>query len=281
MRIAICISQELIPGSAESKKTGRTKKTNPFIGALLFVISIVLTVLTGPLGLIYGLFYKLFTAGFSGIGEFLLKIAISVDQLGNVIMQHLLNALWINKYGYKFGNRDETISSVIGKNKKLGALTSFGRFIDAILDRIDPNHSLNSIDYYVEPSDDIAEQLSWIYTRDRKILCLRDQKDQYCIPSVSRNQEDSDGETLFKMARDYFDVDLDIGSLQLEQIFLTALPDSKKYIRNSCYRGKFTGSIANRRHMVELCWLGLADKDAVSETDRKVFEYLSQKGELS
>ncbi|MBD1259380.1 hypothetical protein HZY62_02175 [Maribacter polysiphoniae] len=128
------------------------QKTSPFIGLLLFCISILLLVITGPLGFIYGILHSLFTKGFSGIGEFLLKIAISIDQLGNVMMQHLLNQLWIKKEGYRFGNRDETISSVLGKNKQNATLTGFGKAIDKILDIIDPNHSLNSIDYYVEPN---------------------------------------------------------------------------------------------------------------------------------
>ena len=137
----------------KKRSTAPDKKVNPFIGLLLFVISLVLMVLTGPLGFIYGLFHALFTKGFSGIGEFLLKIAISVDQLGNVIMQHLLNVLWVKKGGYQFGNRDETISSVLGKNKKDDTLTIFGVMIDNILEFIDPNHSLDSIDYYVQPNE--------------------------------------------------------------------------------------------------------------------------------
>jgi len=129
------------------------KKVNPIIGLLLFSLSIILILTTGPLGLIYGFFHTLFSRGFTGIGEFLLKIAISVDQLGNVIMQHLLNLLWVKKGGYKFGNRDETISSALGKNKQNNTLTGFGKSIDKILDIIDANHSMNSIDYYIEPND--------------------------------------------------------------------------------------------------------------------------------
>ena len=52
-----------------------------------------------------------------------------------------------------FGNRDETISSVIGKNKQLNTLTTFGKNMDRILEFIETDHSLNSIDYYVQPSE--------------------------------------------------------------------------------------------------------------------------------
>lgn len=135
----------------KNKNQENEKKANPLMGILLFIISIVLLVVTGPIGIIYGIFYSLITKSVSGIGEYFLEIAISVDQLGNVMMQHFLNLIWIRKNGYKFGNRDETISSVIGKNLKSDTLTGFGKFFDKVLNSLDPNHSLNSIDYYIEP----------------------------------------------------------------------------------------------------------------------------------
>ncbi|MGB5554468.1 MAG: NUDIX hydrolase, partial [Flavobacteriaceae bacterium] len=74
----------------KKEATRPDKKTNPFIGVLLFLISVLLLCITGPLGFIYGLLHSLFSKGFRGLGEYLLKIATSIDQLGNVIMQHLL-----------------------------------------------------------------------------------------------------------------------------------------------------------------------------------------------
>ncbi len=135
----------------KNKNQENERKANPFMGILLFIISIVLLVVTGPIGIIYGFFYSLFTRSVSGIGEYFLEIAISIDQLGNVTMQHFLNLIWIRKNGYKFGNRDETISSVIGKNLKSDTLTGFGKLLNRVLNSLDPNHSLNSIDYFIEP----------------------------------------------------------------------------------------------------------------------------------
>lgn len=251
------------------------------IGVLLFLISVVLMVLTAPLGLLYGLVYKLFRSGVRGIGEYLLKIAISIDQLGNVIMQHLLNLLWIKSGGYRFGNRDETISSVLGKNKKLGTLSGFGNLMDRFLDAIDPNHSLNSIDYYVQPSGQLLEEVAWIYTKDRQLLCLRTEGPAYKIPSAIRNPADSDGEILFKMVRDTLGVELDIGSIYLEHIFTIETEDPRQTIRKKCYRANFPGSPASTDHIESVSWLGLADRDAVSEIDKKVFDYLAAKGELA
>ena len=259
----------------------KSKKTNPFIGALLFLISIVLMIITGPLGFVYGLFYTLIKFGFGGIGEYFLKIAISIDQLGNVIMQYLLNTLWIKPGGYSFGNRDETISSALGKNKKQGTLTAFGRLVDAILDKIDPNHSLNSIDYYIEPSSDIIDQLAWIHTSDRRLLCLRDEGSVYRIPTTDKRLEDSDGEALFRMAKEDLGVELDIASLQRLELFQTKIKESNKILRKTCYKAKFIGALSNTNHITELCWLGLADRDAVNDVDRKIFDFLSERGELA
>jgi len=165
------------------KREQADRKIHPLIGLLLFLISIVLLLTTGVFGLIYGIFHSLVKRGFKGMGEYFLQIAISVDQLGNVLMQHLLNLLWIRRGGYAFGNRDETISSALGRNKRSGTLTSFGRVIDRLLDLIDPNHSLNSIDYYIEPSHQIIEAVSWVHLEEGKILSSRSEgKSRYYVP---------------------------------------------------------------------------------------------------
>ena len=137
------------------KQHGKDKRTHPFVGILLLLIAIVLFTITAPLGFIFGVLYN--ARSFTRIDEYCLKIAIAVDQLGNVLMQHLLNTILIRKGGYKFGNRDETISSVLGKNRRLKTLSFPGRLIDYLLDLIESKHSLNAIDYYIEPETDIVK----------------------------------------------------------------------------------------------------------------------------
>ncbi len=74
------------------------------------------------------------------------KIALGIDQLGNVVCARLFNFFLITKEGYQFGNEDETISSVLGKNKKQNTLRFLGKLLDLILDQIDRNHSIKSIE---------------------------------------------------------------------------------------------------------------------------------------
>jgi ADP-ribose pyrophosphatase YjhB (NUDIX family) len=260
------------------------KRVNPLIGVVLFLISIILLVLTGPLGLIYGFFYALFTGGIKGIGEFLLKIAISVDQLGNVMMQHLLNVLWVKKGGYKFGNRDETISSALGRNKNLCTLTVFGNWIDQLLDTIDPDHSLNSIDYYIEPSDQIIDQLAWIHIIDGRILVTRTEgREKYYIPGGQREPGENDAPALVREIKDKLMVELDTSSLFFIGVFEAQATGHKPglLVRMTCYAGDYEGELLPGAEIVEVVWLNYKDRHMVSEVDMLIFDFLKEKGQLA
>lgn len=260
------------------------KKVNPLIGSLLFIISIILLIITGPLGFVYGLFHSLFTKGFKGVGEYLLKIAISIDQLGNVLMQHLLNLLWIKKAGYKFGNRDETISSVLGRNNKLKTLTGFGKAIDRFLDAIDPSHTLNSIDYYIEPTKDIIDKLAWIHLVDKQILCTRSiGKSIYYLPGGYRESEESDAKTLFREIKEELGVDLEISSMQYIGTFEASADDNKPevLVRMTCYSAKYQGILQSNPSLDEMVWLNYKDRDRVSEVAKFIFNFLKEKDELA
>ncbi len=260
------------------------KKAKAFIGVLLFIVSIILLTITAPLGFIYGLLYKLFTKGFKGIGEYCLKIAISIDQLGNVVMQHLLNALWIKTDGYKFGNRDETISSAIGRNKQLGTLTRSGKLIDTILDKLDPNHSLNSIDYYVEPTEQIIDKLAWIRIENHQILSTRTiGKTTYYIPGGERENDESDEIALLREIKEELDVKITPDSLEFIGVF-EAQADAHKpgiLVRMTCYSGSYSGKLKASSEIEEYTWLNYNDKEKVSEVDKLIFDYLHHKGILT
>ena len=266
------------------KRTYRPDKTvNPFIGALLFLVSIILLLFTGPLGFIYGILQSLVTRGFRGIGEYLLKIAISIDQLGNVMMQHLLNSLWMKTGGYKFGNRDETISSALGRNKKLSTLTGFGKGIDKILDIIDPDHSLNSIDYYIEPSENIIDKLAWIHIVNGRILSTRSKgREKYYIPGGKREVGETDAQTLVREIKEELSVEIDIPSMEFVGIF-EAQADGHKpgtLVRMTCYSATFKGELVPDSEIAEIKWLGYADRDKVSEVDQRIFDVLKESGRL-
>lgn len=113
---------------------------------LTLIASILLYVLSIP-ALMIGTIVSLYQ---HSCNSYWRSIAVSIDQLGNVICQHLFNLTLIKKDGYKFGNIDETISSVLGKNWVDGTLSKTGLMLSRILNRLDPDHVQKSIDKEIE-----------------------------------------------------------------------------------------------------------------------------------
>ena len=116
---------------------------------LLFCIAIVLLIFTTPSGFFYALLRQLFFGKLKSLSVYFLEAAISIDNTGNVMMQHLLNDFLLIKQNdtYYFGNKKETISSVIGKNSLTNTLSPLGKALNAFLNWIDKDHSFNSIIY--------------------------------------------------------------------------------------------------------------------------------------
>jgi len=112
------------------------------MGILLAFIAAILGIIIIPIGIIYEIFTLI---RFSNVSDYFLNIAISIDQLGNVACQGLFNDVLIKKEGFKFGNPDETISSVLGRNYQKNTLTYLGNGIRWILDKIQKGHCVNSI----------------------------------------------------------------------------------------------------------------------------------------
>ena len=107
---------------------------------MILIVAIIISIVLYPIGFLFAMFY-------SGRRKYLYNIARAIDQLGNVICARLFNATLIKHYSiYKFGNEDETISSVIGKNKLVNNLTFVGRLLYYFLELIDKNHSLKAIE---------------------------------------------------------------------------------------------------------------------------------------
>ena len=103
-----------------------------------------------PIGFVYTAIRSIVNVSFKKwwlrTSKYLYVISYSIDQLGNVVMQEMFNDILIRKGGLKFGNPDETISSVLGKNAEKNKLTFVGTFIGMILDSLDYNHMKDAIE---------------------------------------------------------------------------------------------------------------------------------------
>lgn len=120
------------------------------MGFLLFIISFILSIVLYPVGFLYATIKLAINTHFdvwiNKLSDYLKISAISVDKTGNVFMQELFNDLLIIKGGYKFGVMNETISSVLGKNKRDNTLSFCGRMLAKLLNFFQSEHVEKSIE---------------------------------------------------------------------------------------------------------------------------------------
>lgn len=105
------------------------------INILLFSIAYILFL---PLSIVNWFFVKNKSGYFK-------SSAVNLDKFGNREFRTLFNKTLINSEGYKFGDINETISSVLGKNQLTGTLTKCGSILVWVLDKIENDHALKSI----------------------------------------------------------------------------------------------------------------------------------------
>lgn len=123
------------------------------MGIVLFIVASFLFVTLLPFGVVstiiviskQALHGKFFKTLFGELNRLAMSSAISLDQFGNTFFQYFFNYIMIKKEGYQFGNMDETISSVLGKNQRDKTLSINGKILCKILDTIDPDHCKKSI----------------------------------------------------------------------------------------------------------------------------------------
>ena len=117
------------------------------MGIFLFIIAFILVLLFSPIGFIFIFIKAIVSFNFKYLDKFYFSLALSLDQFGNVVMAGLFNTIMITKSSKNlFGNIDETISSVVGKNEIDNTLTKFGKLLNYILNRIEKDHSKNAIE---------------------------------------------------------------------------------------------------------------------------------------
>lgn len=71
-------------------------------------------------------------------GRYIFRNLLSIDQFANTLLGPLLNWALDTPEGAMFGSPDETLSSVFGKNIRMGRC-KVCKVICWVLDRIDPN----------------------------------------------------------------------------------------------------------------------------------------------
>ena len=117
------------------------------MGVILFIVASVLKWVLTPFAYTYSLIVSISKGETS---KYYRELAVAKDKYGNCLCQYLFNKLLIRDWGYKFGNANETISSVLGKNYRDKTMTKLGYYVGMILNLIEPNHIQKSIDEDVD-----------------------------------------------------------------------------------------------------------------------------------
>ena len=112
---------------------------------IVLSIAIILLYLFLPIVVIFYIIKYLLTGNKRELKVWFYRSAREIDVFANVVGSDLFNTIFIVDQGYKFGNPKETISSVLGKNQRDKTLSLAGDGLRRILDLIDENHCLNSI----------------------------------------------------------------------------------------------------------------------------------------
>lgn len=112
---------------------------------IILSIAIILLYMFLPVVVIFYMIKYLLTGNKRELKVWFFRSAREIDVFANVVGSDLFNAIFITDGGYKFGNPKETISSVLGKNQRDKTLSLAGDLLRWILDLIDDNHCLNSI----------------------------------------------------------------------------------------------------------------------------------------
>ena len=111
---------------------------------ILVILAKLLYLTVEPINFFYVIFVKK-KFSWKRLNGYFREEAVAIDRFGNYQYHSLFNTWFVKENGYKHGNINETISSVLGKNQRDETLTKFGMLITKILDRMDENHCKKSI----------------------------------------------------------------------------------------------------------------------------------------
>lgn len=131
-------------------------------GFKLFLIAVILSVILFPLGILFSWIFNR-----KKFDTMLHRCAVAIDQSGNVFCSDLFDYFLLTKdeNRYKFGSPDETISGVLGKNFLRKSLSPVGIWLYNLLEKIEPNHSINAIE--VDETYEVKVEGKTVYKEEK------------------------------------------------------------------------------------------------------------------
>lgn len=124
------------------------------LGFILYIVAFALYFPLTILNIIVVFYKYVRKKGALGIlNDYFYDEAYSMDVFANRSFRTLWNTMLRKKGGYSFGERNETISSALGKNQRDNKLSFLGKALCWVLDTLDKNHCQKSIDAHLTRTD--------------------------------------------------------------------------------------------------------------------------------
>lgn len=115
---------------------------NRILQVLLFIVAVILMIVVGLFCTVLLILLSIITEGNQ---DYFLRLALGIDQFGNVFISPFANIAMRKKGGARFGDPEEKISSVLGKLYVKGKLTALSSLIRVVLDSLDKDHCVKAI----------------------------------------------------------------------------------------------------------------------------------------
>ncbi len=128
------------------------------------------------------------------------------------------------------------------------------------------------------------DKIAFIAIRDGKILVSKSfGKNKYYIPGGKREEGESDIQTLIREVNEELSVDVIPETVEYIETF-TAQADGEEQgidVRMTYYTSEYKNVLKASNEIEEIQWLNYADINLVTEVDKKIFNYLKNKGKLN
>ncbi|GAA2213613.1 NUDIX domain-containing protein [Nonomuraea monospora] len=128
----------------------------------------------------------------------------------------------------------------------------------------------------------VREKVAWVLVRDHRVLMTRSHgREVFYFPGGMRERGESDSQTLVREIDEELLTAIDAGSMRHFGTFeVPAGHPEHGPFRMICYTADHDGPLTPSMEIVEVAWLGYADRHRVSYVDSLVFEALHDGGLL-
>jgi 8-oxo-dGTP pyrophosphatase MutT (NUDIX family) len=128
------------------------------------------------------------------------------------------------------------------------------------------------------------DKIAFIEIQNGQILSTKSKgKTKYYIPGGKREKGESDEQTLIREVKEELNVAIVQSTAEYIGTFSAKSDGSKEGILviMTCYKAKYIGHLKASSEIEEIKWLNYSDLEIISEVDKKIYQFLHKKGELS